>query len=102
MKIQESVVHCASCKNEWLAQFVIEAPISVWTASVHAIQCPECGAGVKKINFGRGHVPDPEPLWEGLTDAERRAEWLALHDNGLSSECIADKMCGMTPTGCYP
>ena len=34
-----------------------------------------------------------------MTDAERRAAWLKLYDNGLSSQCIADVMCGWVPGG---
>lgn len=80
----------------------MDAPIAVWAAALKALHCPACGAGVKKIAFGRGDVPDPQPIQVGMTDDERRAAWLNQHDSGLSSECIADKMCGLTPSGAYP
>jgi len=102
MKIQDTPVHCTACKHEWLAQTVVDAPISVWTSSIQALRCPECGAGPKKIAFGRGDVPDPEPVQSGMTDAEKRAAWLKMHDNGLSSECIAEKMSGLVPRDNYP
>lgn len=102
MRIQETAVHCVACKHEWLADMIVEAPISVYTASIQALHCPACGSGFKKIAFGRGDVPDPKPVQAGMTDPEKRAAWLKMHDNGLSSQCIADRMCGMVPTGSHP
>lgn len=102
MRIQETPVHCIACKHEWLAEIVIDAPVEIAVASIKTIHCPECGAGTKKVAFGRGDVPDPQPIQTGMTDSERRAAWLKMHDNGRSSECIADKMCGLIPTGDYP
>ncbi len=102
MRIEDTMVHCIACKTEWIAQTIIDAPTEIWVTSVRALHCPKCGAGSKKIAFGRGDVPDPEPIQTGMTDPERRAAWLKLHDNGQSSQCIADKMCGMVPTGNYP
>ena len=102
MKIQETPVHCTACKHEWLAETIIEAPIGLWWASIKALRCPVCGVGPKKIAFGRGDVPDPQPIQDGMTDPEKRAAWLKMHDSGLSSKCIAEKMCGLVPTGDYP
>ena len=102
MRVEHTPVHCLACKHEWLAETVIEAPVEVWAASVKAIRCPACGATSNKVAFGRGDVPDPQPVPSGMTDSNKRAAWLKMHDNGLSSECIADKMCGMEPTGNYP
>lgn len=102
MRIQEDVVHCTACRHEWMAQMVTDAPVEVFTASIHALRCPGCGAGARQIAFGRGDVPDPQPVQADMTDGERRAAWLKLHDNGLSSECIADVMCGIPGTGAYP
>jgi hypothetical protein len=81
---------------------IVDAPVEVWGASVRVLHCPKCGEGAKKIAFGRGDVPDPQPIQNGMTDAEKRAAWLKMRDNGLSSECLADKMCGLVPTGNYP
>jgi len=102
MRIEETSVHCLACGHEWLADTVVDAPIEVAAASLKALRCPICGAGSKQIAFGRGDVANPTPIQSGMTDAEKRAAWLALHDNGLSSECIADQMCGMVPTGNHP
>jgi hypothetical protein len=102
MRIQQSVFHCITCKHEWLAETVFDAPVSVFTASLLALSCPKCGAAAKNIAFGRGDVPDPTPVRNGMTDLERRAAWLQMHDNGLSSECIADRMCDLPLTGAYP
>ena len=102
MRIQETMVHCLDCKHEWLAEMVVDAPVEIWTASAKSLNCPKCGANAKKIAFGRGDVPDPKPIQLGLTDVEKRHEWLKLHDNGMSSECIADVMCGLPNQGNYP
>lgn len=102
MRIEPTPVHCIACKHEWLAETVTEAPVEIWAASVKAIRCPTCGATAKNVAFGRGDVPDPQPVQGGMTDSDKRAAWLKMHDYGLSSECIADKMCGMAPTGNYP
>ncbi len=102
MRVQETTVHCIACKHEWMADTIVEAPVSVWTASVQALACPSCGKGFKSIAFGRGDVPDPEPVHRDMTDPERRAAWLKLHDNGLSSQCIADRMCGWITTVTHP
>jgi hypothetical protein len=102
MRIQETAVHCLACKHEWRAEMIVEAPVKLCIASIRELSCPTCGAGPKKIAFGRSDVPDPKPVQDGTTDPEKRAAWLDMHDNGLSSECIADVMCGVTPTGNYP
>lgn len=68
-----------------------------------ALRCPACGADSHSVAFGRGDVPDPQPVSSTrLTDRDRRAAWLKLHDDGLSSRCIADRMCGNGPSGDYP
>lgn len=103
MRIQETPVHCTKCKNEWLAELIVDAPVEIATASMMALHCPTCGAGARSIAFGRGDVPDPQPVRaSGMTNDERRAAWLVLHDSGLSSVCIADQMCGTPTSGDYP
>jgi hypothetical protein len=103
MRIQETFVHCMKCKHEWLAQTIVDAPAAIACAAMRAIVCPVCGAGARSVAFGRGDVPDPAPVQgPGLTDHERRALWLDLHDSGLSSICIADRMCGIIPRGHHP
>ena len=45
-------------------------------------------------------MPEPTPdLTPDLTDMDRRIRWLALHDNGISSETIANVMCGLSLDG---
>ncbi len=96
-------MHCTKCQHEWLGELIVDAPIKLATASMREVRCPSCGAGPKGVAFGRGHVPEPEPARSvGMRDSERRAEWLRLRDNGLSSQCIADRMCGLTTTGDHP
>jgi hypothetical protein len=102
MRIENQPVHCLACKHEWLAEMIFDAPIKVCAAAIKELRCPSCGVGPKQIAFGRGDVPDPQPIQIGMTDSEKRAAWLKLHDNGLSSECIAEVMCGMKPSGDHP
>src|SRR5581483_8766086 len=102
MHIQEASVHCTVCRHEWLAEMIVDAPVEVATASMLSGRCPKCGAGARKVAFGRGDVPDPQPVQAGMMDAEKRAVWLKMHDNGLSSECLAEVMCGLAPRGNYP
>lgn len=103
MGIQLTAFHCLKCKHEWIGEIVVNAPLSVAMASIKALQCPMCGANSKNVAFGRGNVPEPAPCkYQDMTDYHRRNEWLKLHDNGLSSECIADVMCGIVPRGHYP
>ncbi len=103
MRIQETPLHCIKCKHEWVGEMMLDAPVEVAVAAMMAVYCPACAAGARSVAFGRGDVPDPVPVQSTeMTDGERRAEWLKLHDSGLSSSCIADKMCGMIPTGGYP
>ena len=102
MRIEQAAFHCLDCAREWLADTVLDAPIEVWSASVRALSCPACGAGPRRIAFGRGDVPDPQPIQAGMTDPERRTAWLKMCDHGLSSRCIADVMCGITSGGEHP
>lgn len=102
MRVQKTPLHCTKCKEEWIGELILDAPVKVAAAVMQALHCPKCGAGARSVAFGRGDVPDPVPVQSGMSDPERRAEWLKLHDSGLSSCCIADKMCGMIPTGHYP
>ena len=59
MRIEQTAVHCLDCKHKWLADTVLDAPIEVWSASVRALSCPACGAGPKRIAFGRGVAMSP-------------------------------------------
>lgn len=103
MRIQESPLHCMACKHEWIGELLVDVPLDVAVAAMTAVRCPNCGEGARSVAFGRGEVPDPAPAQSsGMTDAERRAAWLKLHDDGMSSLCIADKMSGITPDGSYP
>lgn len=103
MRIQETPLHCIKCKHEWIGELVVDAPVKVAVASIQSVSCPACGAGTRSVSFGRGDVPDPVPVQSAeMTDSERRSAWLKLHDSGLSSCCLADKMCGLVPSGNYP
>jgi hypothetical protein len=103
MRIQEMPLHCIKCKHEWLGEMILDAPVEITVGAFKIVKCPSCGASAQSIAFGRGDVPDPVPVQSAeMTDVERRTAWLKLHDSGLSSCCIADKMCGMVPTGHYP
>ena len=102
MLIQKDPFHCLKCKHEWIGEVLVDAPVNVVLAVMRELHCPNCGAGARNVAFGRGDVPNPKPVLSGMTDFERRAAWLRLHDNGLSSECIAEVMCGLVPTGDYP
>ena len=93
MHIQTTAMSCMECNHYWAGEMVVNAPVEVWAAALMATRCPACGS--KVIALGRGNVPDPEPAPDNMTDTMRRAAWLALCDNGLSSECIADTMCGI-------
>ena len=102
MRVQPTPLHCTKCRHEWIGELIVDAPVEVAAASMRALHCPVCGADHKRVAFGRGDVPDPQPVQTGMTDRERRAAWLVLHDSGLSSCCIADVMCGMQPTRNHP
>ena len=102
MRVQPTPLHCTKCRHEWIGELIVDAPVEVAAASMRALHCPVCGADHKRVAFGRGDVPDPQPVQTGMTDPERRAAWLVLHDSGLSSCCIADVMCGMQPTRNHP
>lgn len=103
MRIQTQSLHCVSCQHEWLGEMLVEADVRAVTALMKTVYCPSCGADWKKVAFGRGRVPVPKAaVTTGLSDYDRRAHWLKLHDNGLSSECIADVMCGSKTNGSHP
>ena len=103
MRIHPTPVHCIACKHEWHAEMLTDAPIKTVTAAMKTLRCPTCGAGTKQIAFGRGDVPEPKPvLSDEMTNAEMYAAWIKMHDDGLSSQCIAAVMCGLPPTGDYP
>jgi hypothetical protein len=74
---------------------LVEAPVTAWAALLKTTRCPKCDAGGKSILLGRANVPEPEAAGGHLSDRERRAQWLNMHDNGLSSEAIADVMAGI-------
>lgn len=103
MHIDEKPLHCMKCKHEWIGEMIVNAPVEVVVAAMKSMRCPSCGADARSVAFGRGDVPDPIPVQSAeLTDVERRAEWLKLRDNGMSSECMAEKMCGLPCDGSYP
>lgn len=103
MKVQPISLHCLKCKHEWEGEMLVEVALSVAAAVIAALRCPACGADSKSVALGRGDVPTPPPAQSaGMTDLERRAAWLRLRDNGVSSECLADVMCGRQATGAYP
>jgi hypothetical protein len=95
MRVERRMFHCVACQDEFLAEILLDAPVDVALAAMGAVRCPKCGAGSNKVAFGRGFVPSPEPAPSAMTDLERRAAWLDTHDNGLSSEVMADTMCGL-------
>ena len=84
-----------------MADLIADAPVEVAAAAFMAgARCPKCGKN--KGALGRGYVPTPERSVCNGTDDERRSAWLRLNDSGLSSRCIADRMCGSRITGDHP
>jgi hypothetical protein len=94
MRVQQTPVTCLKCQHWWRAELPVECAIQVWAAAVKTLRCPKCGAGPRKIGFGRSNVPEPAPCLDDISDQERRHRWLDLGDNGISSETIAAVMCG--------
>jgi hypothetical protein len=95
MKLQPHDFSCLKCKHEWRGEMLVDAPVEAWAALLKTTRCPKCGAGPKGIALGRVNVPEPAPSQDRMTDIDRRARWLAMHDAGTSSETIAEKMCGI-------
>jgi hypothetical protein len=96
MRLQPQIFSCTKCKHEWPGEILVDAPIMAWAALLKTTRCPKCGAGPKGLSLGRANVPEPPAAdTAGLTDVDRRARWLGMRDNGISSETIADTMCGI-------
>ncbi|MDE2107158.1 MAG: hypothetical protein KGL39_58675, partial [Patescibacteria group bacterium] len=94
MKVETQTVTCGKCAHEWRAELLAEVPVHLFTAALKEVSCPNCGAGWRNVQFGRIPPTIPDPDTRVLSDIDRRGRWLALDDSGLSSRCIADKMCG--------
>ena len=79
MRVQPTPLHCTKCRHEWIGELIVDAPVEVAAASMRALHCPVCGADHKRVAFGRGDVPDPQPVQTGMTDrSAARHGWCCM------------------------
>ena len=107
MSIPSSQPMAVSCKcgHVWAAHFRTNVDVRVWSAHVKTMHCPKCGKGHRALSLG-GTLPvapaTVDAARQSYTDRERAAAWRRMGNTGLSSSCIADRMCGLDTTRDYP
>lgn len=91
--------HPFSCKygHEWIGHLPYQVEVSLWSAHVKALRCPNCGKGAKFISMG--HKPKETPVDTSQSIAVRYQAWESGFDTGLSSECLGRRMCEQPNTG---
>lgn len=85
MKVIQERLECRKCETGFDHEVVVDAPVEVFTASLRAVYCPNCGADCKHIGLG-GALPGLRPVAASVED---RAEWWFRNgDTGTSSLTI--------------
>lgn len=85
------------CGHSFVGHLPIHVAIPVWTAALKATFCPSCGKSYRSLSFGGAPTEEVVPDASDRSDEDRRRSWLLLRDDGMSSLCIADFMCGTKP-----
>lgn len=44
-------LHCRKCDHIWTGKYLTDVPINAAVAYMKTMCCPECGAGMKKLNW---------------------------------------------------
>jgi hypothetical protein len=83
MKISQVRLTC-KCGNVFDAEVVVEAPISVFIASMESVRCPKCGE--QEVGLGGEYGDHPEPSSSSVE--ERASWWMRRGDTGTSSLTI--------------
>ncbi len=47
--VQLFPMECSACGHQWMGEMLCNAAISVFSAHLESLTCPECGAGEKSI-----------------------------------------------------
>jgi hypothetical protein len=92
MRIQQQRITCATCRKVGEVEIVLDAPLSVVSASMKAARCPSCGSS--DLTLG-GAYPDAPPPTSPLE--KRVSWWIRRGEVGSSSDTIQRAFTGRGP-----
>jgi hypothetical protein len=64
VKVHKLDLICRQCSHRFGGDVVVEAPVSVFSASAKSLRCPSCGANYKKLDMKWAQAAAPRPIEE--------------------------------------